>query len=476
MDSLAPFQEATPEAKYIEELNFSKPENRKLLLVQRRNNGQRFYPQNGANVSFSSGPTGNTVINLEIDHEQAMDLSSMMLHFVYSYSSNKLETSKNQVQPILSTDWAGLFSKVSVKVGGVEFVQATDSLPGLVYALQKKWAWSRQYSSTQLDAMAGCGTEESLKDIQEKGKQDGYEVSFPLIWLPVIGSIRQYFPTKLMGKIHIQFYLNDAYTAHRAVGPEKNSMKASLPEKLEFTLSHLYATCDTVELPGSYYTLLESLLRSGSGVELPVVNYHLHPFTLPANQESVTANFTSAHREIDALYFIFRNLQPSSTGKYSYYANWRPISFKKDGSTRFYVMVNGRKVPSQWALTSLSQVAVEGMTSWNDLNNNLSTTAIDREALTTALSNVSLHPIEDQGSFCLGVSLRKYVNGVSDLIDIMDNGENTMESGNPTITFQLENIGAYDESNDIPQNQQLMMIVKSVERIMYKEGQMTRIQ
>lgn len=500
MDSQTPFQPADVSVKYIPEMDY--PSEKKALMVQDRTR-HIFYPNNGT-TTFNS-KTNKNIEFTDINHEDLLDLPSACLRFTYQASADNV---------YLATDFAGLFDRLEIRVGGQRIVTISEDL-GLIYAFMKKYQTPQQYIKAQLDLLQMCGEsgegvdinnivdgkdgvkgspsltkfktaasgeaealdatttltepatvtkitstprsapEGSLKHIGQNATKL-HDVILPLWWLPFIGQMKYYYSTMLLGKISIRLGLSDAKKAHITRGG------GDLPDGLNFSLSNFELITDAVKVPPSYYQLLNAL--KNQGLTIPFPNYHLQNKNLP-DATTITPTFNSSHTDITSLYWIFRDQEPNDPiSRCATFVN------PNYSNARFYVQINGKRYPGPEPVSSIPEVVRELLSAINQFNDNLSGINTTRSIFEENNQEIAaLETVEDRPSFILATNTKKYTNGVGDTYLIHKNGVDT-QNGSPLITVHVEGL-------DVALSDMMMtMMVKTCEYLEYDGNAMVHIE
>lgn len=498
MDSQTPFQPADVSVKYIPEMDY--PSEKKALMVQDRTR-HIFYPNNGT-TTFNSR-TNKNIEFTDINHEDLLDLPSACLRFTYTASADNV---------YLATDFAGLFDRLEIRVGGQRIVTISEDL-GLIYAFMKKYQTPEQYNKAQLDLLQMCGKsgeEHEIFDITDgtdgvRGKRQSskvkntsgnttdvlnaktiltqpatvtdldysrrsygslkrigdnatssHDVILPLWWLPFIGQMKYYYSTMLLGKISIRLGLSDARKAHITRGG------GDLPAGLNFSLSNFELITDAVKVPPSYYQLLNAL--KNQGLTIPFPNYHLQNKNLP-DATTITPTFNSSHTDITSLYWIFRDQAPSDPiSRCATFLN------PEYDDARFYVQINGKRYPGPEPISSIPEVARELLSAINQFNDNLSGINTTRSKFMEEIQETSyLETVEERPSFILATNTKKYTNGVGDTYLIHKNGVDT-QNGSPLITVHVEGL------DTALKDMMVTMMVKTCEYLEYDGNAMVHIE
>ena len=246
----------------------------------------------------STSVTPGNTLTIVCPENAILDLKSWRLMARVTTTKNGTISSK------APADFSSLISSLSVFVGGVCVSQATNDYGTIARVL--KLTKSNRDRDGSIDCTLSHGQIDGSDELDD----------FHVAWTPQTGIFdgsTRYLPTSLTGTVTITIQLNtNAVLCYKEDGTQFGTAYGSTAGKLanaqlgSFSLSEIYATCDTINMSnGTYEAMLFDRLNSGE--TLPLVYREYHTFRKSGvTSTSLEVQCAISASSLDCLYTVMQ--------------------------------------------------------------------------------------------------------------------------------------------------------------------------
>jgi hypothetical protein len=241
-----------------------------------------------------------SIVTVQLPESALIHLPSV--RFFFSVATTSETEGSTTVYGRLPADAASaLISKVEIFIGGVQIQNGTAEYNTLCRIL--KIADSSIPRDQSVDKVLSHGAIESA-DAVESEQLCLHE------WRGFLGeSATQYLPTNLTGAVTIRltFAGNNVLVPKetgQALGTDLSADAKTAAQRLTYSVSNMYCTCDSVVPSESYHSALQERLSQGD-IELNYKEYN--SFAMSGVGSSFTHRFSVSSASIDKIYSVTRD-------------------------------------------------------------------------------------------------------------------------------------------------------------------------